>query len=493
MTHVPVFVIISCLGLAFALPVLCRFRPRPAGWLVRALLMLNTALVARVLLFVNHQGTFYYHLGSWPPPWGIELSIDYLGLFTALVVHGVSLAVVFYAQTDLAGEVDPRMHHWYYTLFLLLLASMTGICFSGDFFNIFVFVEIATIGACGIIALKRHPDCVEASLKYLILSTLGSGLILLSLAILYMVTGHLNLRYIAQHMPTAWAAYPLNVNISLALLVVGFGVKAALFPLHIWLPDAHSSAPAPSSAILSGVLVKIYAVALIRLIHTVYGHKLHQMIPVTQVLLLLATLAIFAGSLFAIGQRDIKRMLAYSTVAQMGYIFLGVALLTENAVVGGVTHIFNHALMKSMLFMAAGAVVYQKGFRRISDFHGLGREMPITMAVFGIGALSMVGIPGFNGFISKVYLAIGALDAGRPVYVAVILISSLLNAAYYLPIVTRAFFNQETGPATFRVDRLPLSMKATLVILGGLCIYFGLVPGSLLRLVQKAVQSLLAT
>lgn len=491
MIHLPILMIVICLMSAFLIPLLGKKLPNVVGPLVRLVLALNSIATFALLWYVNQNGKFQYYLGSWESPWGIALRIDYLGLFMLMVINLISLIILVYAEKDLSHEIEDGLQPWYYTLFILLVGAMIALAISNDLFNIFVFTEITTITACGIIAVKSNKMCVEAALKYLLLSTLGSGLILLAIALVYMVTGHFNLDYIAAELPNAMQAYPLNILVSLALFLVGFGLKSALFPLHVWLPDAHSSAPTPSSAILSGVVVKIYAIVLLRLIFTVYGLDIFTQIPIAEILLFMSTLAIFAGSLFAIAQEDIKRMLAFSSVAQIGYIFLGIALINVNGVSGGILHIANHAVMKSLLFLTAGAIIYKTGTRKISELEGMGFKMPITMILFSIGALSMVGIPGFNGFISKYYLVLGALDAHKPFYALVIILSSLLNAVYYLPIVIKAFFGQNHG-ATFTNDGLPKRMLIPMIILGAAAIIFGIIPGNLFSLVQKAAEILLA-
>ncbi len=490
--HIPVIVICTSLIGAFLAPVLGKYRPALVGLMARLIAPVNALLLVILLRYVDAGETFHYYMGGWAPPWGIALSVDYLAIYVALIIHLVSAVILLYAKDDLFGEVRGDLHRWYYTLFLLLVAAMTALAFSHDFFNIFVFTEIATIAACALIAIKPKKECIEASFKYLILSTVGSGFILLALALIYMVTGHFNLTLVAQNMGAAAEAYPLNIMVSLALLIVGFGVKSALFPLHVWLPDAHSSAPSPSSAVLSGLVVKIYAVVLIRIILTVFGGEVLAAAPIADMILIIASVAIIAGSLFALAQTDIKLLLAFSTVAQVGYIYMGISLLSETGTMGGLVHIFNHALMKTLLFLAAGAIIHQTGLRKISDLDGIAKRMPITMAVFSVGALSMVGIPGFNGFISKMYLATGAFDAGKPVFILVILMSSLLNGLYYLPIVVRAFLGTNAEEGKFAKDELPLSMTFPLVILGLACIYFGLLPGSLLELVRKAAHYLIA-
>lgn len=490
MIHLPVLIVVLCLLTAFLIPLLAKIKPKIIGPLVRMVILINSALVFLTLWYVNKNGIYNYHLGGWQPPWGIEFSVDYLAIFMLIVINVISYFILLYAKVDLSHEIEDDLQPWYYTLFILLIGAMSGLSLSNDLFNIYVFTEITTITACGIIAVKSNKACVEASLKYLILSTLGSGLILFAIALVYMVTGHFNLDFVAAQLPNAIGNYPLNIVVSLALFIVGFGIKSALFPLHVWLPDAHSSAPTPSSAVLSGVVVKVYAIVLLRIIYSVYGIEIFTMIPIAEVILALSTLAIFAGSLFAIAQEDIKRMLAFSSVAQIGYIFLGIALVNNYAVAGGILHIVNHALIKSLLFLTAGAIIYKTGIRKISDLEGIGFKMPITMILFSIGALSMVGLPGFNGFISKYYLVLGAIDAQRPFYALVIIISSLLNAVYYLPIIIKAFFGQEH--LTFSNDGLPKTMMIPMLVLGLGCIVFGMIPGNLFTLVQRAADALLA-
>ncbi|HHX73614.1 MAG TPA: monovalent cation/H+ antiporter subunit D family protein [Firmicutes bacterium] len=443
-----------------------------------------------LLLKVMRSGPFTYHFGNWPPPFGIEFAVDYLAVFTVLTLSLVGFIVLIYSIDDLRHELRAEVRGWYYTLYLTLLASMFGIAMTNDIFNLFVFIEISAIASCGIISIKESRDCIEAALKYLVLSALGSGCILLAIALLYMVTGHLNMTYLAQAMPQAAELYPYNLLASLALLLVGLGIKAALFPLHVWLPDAHAAAPSPSSAVLSGLVIKIYAVAMIKLLFRVYPAFFLARTPVAEILLWLSTLAILLGSMFAMVQEDLKKMLAYSSIAQIGYVFLGVALMGENALTGGILHIFNHAVMKAMLFLAAGAFIYATGTRRIKDLAGIGQTMPVAGIAFAVGALAMVGIPLTNGFVSKWYLALGALDVGRPFFTAVVLVSSLLNGIYYLPIIINAFFRAPSGNVA-APRALPARMTAAIVVLAAAVIIFGFFPNRMAGIVAHAAQLLL--
>lgn len=489
-THLPALVIVVPLFFAYLMPLFARWRE---GWsTVAALGVLAFSFAGSLVMAwqVMTYGPFSYQMGNWPPPWGIELYIDYLAVFVALTMTGVGLIILVFASKDLPHELKPHLLGWYYTLYLLLMASMVGMALTNDIFNLFVFVEICAIAACGIISIKGSGECLEAAFKYLVLSALGSGCLLLAIALIYMVTGHLNFTFIAQALPEAMRLYPNNILAALALLLVGIGVKAALFPLHVWLPDAHSSAPSPSSAVLSGLVIKIYAVALLRLLYQVFPASLFEVTPVMTILLWMSTLAIVVGSMFAIVQEDIKKMLAYSSVAQIGYVFLGFALLDVSALTGGILHIFNHAMMKAMLFLAAGAFIYSTGVRKLSDLAGIGRTMPIPAAAFTIGALAMVGIPLTNGFISKWYLVLGAFHGEQHFFAGVILLSSLLNGIYYLPIIVNAFFSEPHG-AVAEPKRLPLQMQVPLAVLGFGCLLFGVYPAPIMGLVTRASQALL--
>ncbi len=484
--HIPVLIIVLVLGASFSIPLVARWRKTLIFPAAVTPLAISFGLSLYLFYLVGQQGAFSYHLGEWEPPWGIELYVDYLGAYMIMVLSSISLPVLVFASRDIHHDIREEVVSWYYTLYLLLIGSMMGIALTNDLFNLFVFVEISAIAACGIISIKEDRKCIEASFKYLILSALGSGCVLLAVAMIYMITGYLNFDYVAATMTEALSLYPYNILIALSLLIVGFGVKSALFPLHVWLPDAHSSAPSPSSAVLSGLVIKIYAVALVKMLFRVFPTAIYEVVPVLDIVLFLSVLAVVFGSIFAMVQDDIKRMLAYSSIAQIGYVFMGIGLFGDRALVGGLLHIFNHAMMKAMLFLAAGMIIYATGIRRIKDLKGIGVRMPLTMAAFTIGAFAMVGIPGTSGFISKWFLALGALDLGRPFYVAIILLSSLLNGIYYFPIVVNAFFGSKIEPHPEHKD-VPASMLIPILLLAAGVIFFGFFPGPLLDLLEQAI------
>jgi len=460
--HYPALIVVIFFIAAFLSPLLYRWARRVSAALIISALIAALAMVIALMAEVQQTGVVYYHMGGWAPPWGIEFKADSLRLYILLVVISVSLWIFVFALRDLQHELKKRVIGWYYTLYALLVGSMSGIVLTNDLFNLFVLMEICAISACAIISIKEDRECLEASFKYLILSAMGTGCFLLGVVMLYMVTGYLNYGYLHVELAEAFNHYPRNIFTAAALFIVAFGTKAALFPLHVWLPDAHASAPSPSSAMLSGVVIKIYAFALFLMFYEVFPRVLLDSIPLNEIILWLAALGTLFGSIYAMLQSDLKKMLAFSSIGQIAYIFMGIGLHHDSALVGGFYHIMVHAVTKAMLFMAAGVIIYSTGVREIKDLAGVGRALPITMIAFTIGSASMVGIPGTGGLISKWYLAISALEIGRPVFVLVILASSLLNAVYYMPIVINAFMQQED----FKKEAKPVPriMLACLVI-----------------------------
>lgn len=484
--HLPVLMVILLFGVSFVVSLLGKKRRNLAFQLTLLVLGIVFIISIYLLQHVGKEGPFSYHVGGWPPPWGVELYVDYLSAYVLMVLTSISFVVLIYGVEDLRHELKSDVLHWYCSLYLLLLGAMCGIALTNDLFNLYVFIEISTIAACGIISIKDDRKCIEASLKYLILSVMGSGCFLLAVAMLYMITGNLNFTYVAQELPHVLPLYPYNIVIALSLIIVSLGVKSALFPLHVWLPDAHSSAPSPSSAVLSGLVIKIYAVALVKLLFQVFPPQIFEVIPVLDIVLFLSVLAILAGSIIAMVQDDIKKMLAYSSIAQIGFVFMGIGLFEGRALAGGLLHIFNHAMMKAMLFLAAGLIIYASGIRKIRDLKGIGMRMPLTMLAFTVGAFSMVGIPGTNGFISKWHLALGALDLERPFFVAVILLSSLLNGIYYFPIVIDAFFGTQIMPQSEHKD-VPALMLVPVMVLAVGIIFFGFYPAPVLSFIERAI------
>lgn len=437
------------------------------------LCLIVVLVLARTVII---DGPFSYFLGGWQAPWGIEVVVDGPAVFMLATITVVTLATNVYAMFDLKRELGGRTTKWFWTLNLLLMGSMMGIVMARDLFNMFVFVEIASLVACAIISVKGSGFSLDATFRYLIFSSLGTGALLMGIALTYMATGHLNMVHIAGALPGALELYPGNVYAALSFFTLGLGVKAALFPFHTWLPDAHSAAPTPSSAILSGLVVKVFAFAYWRVLTVALGPALPE-VPIGILVVILGSLATIIGSILAGGQTNIKRLLAYSTVAQLGYVFIGFGLGGERAVTGAMVYIMAHGMMKAGMFMAAGSLAAAAGSNRTDGIAGLVRTNPLTALAFLVLSLSMVGVPPSAGFTGKWYVAMGALDQGQPLVVAIVVISTALTALYLIPLVIKAFFSPAGDHA-----RVPVRNQVPALVLALLVVVLGVFPSVMIRL-----------
>ncbi|MBN2013556.1 MAG: monovalent cation/H+ antiporter subunit D family protein [Candidatus Altiarchaeota archaeon] len=432
-------------------------------------------IAASIVTSLVSSGTIHYYLGGWEPPWGIEYVIDPLSSFMVILITFISLIIVVYSRRSVEKEL-PNNEVAFYTLFMLLITGLLGIVVTGDLFNLYVFLEIASLTAYALIAVGEKRDALVASFNYLIIGTIAACFILLGIGFLYMVTGSLNMADVSTRLPEAYGQYPKVVLAALAFFVVGLSIKVALFPLHLWLPNAYTHAPSTVSALLAALMTKVGAYVMIRIIFTVFGFsfitQITDIAPLMDILSIVGALAIIVGAVFAISQTDIKRMLAYSSVSQIGYIVLGIGLSNPIGLTGGILHILHHAFMKGCLFLAVGAIIYRTGIRDIFDFQGIGRKMPYTMLAFSIAALSMVGIPPLCGFFSKWFLVLGAIESKswKVFFSLVILSSSLLNAGYFFRILERTWFGE--SPYSQR-DEAPISMLLPTLTLAAGCILLG--------------------
>ncbi len=490
--NLPVFIIIAPLVVAFLLPTFAR----------KLKFVENLVIFVQVLMFAGIGYLAYivfsrtlgetgmsYRFGGWPAPWGIELKIGNLAVFFLLVIVSVGLPVALFSKGNLEKEIGAKERVTrFYVLFLLLCAAMAGMALTNDLFNVFVLVEVATLSCCGLVSSRNHPRAAEAAFTYLILATLGSALILGGIGFIYITTGHLNMGFASEGLGHVWRESSHVVWLSASFLLVGFGVKSALFPLHIWLPDAHSTAPSPASAILSGLAVKGYFICLLKFLYNVFGITLLREFGIDKILVIAGSISIIAGSLAAIKQKELKRRLAFSTVAQIGYIFLGLGLMNEAGFSGMLFYLASHAIIKSTLFLAAGAMINATGKSKINDLAGIGRKMPVTMAAFTVASLGLVGIPLFSGFIGKWNLLLGCFDSQAIFPIIVIIAGSVLCAAYLFPIIRIAYF--EPSPKTELQDPGP-SQKLAFVLLVSAIIILGVVPGPLLELAKRAATELM--
>ena len=448
-------------------------------------LALGATLAAAVISFCNvvnviSSGPVHYQFGGWFPPIGIEYVLDPLSAFITAVINGITFLVLIHAYKVVDIELPEHKQPPYYALAMLMLCGYNGIVLTGDFFNLYVFLEISSLALYGLIAVgdKKSP---VAAFRYLIMGTVGGCFYLLGTGFLYMSTGSLNMADVKAILPVL-GAQPV-VIVSLVLMVIGFGIKMALFPLHGWLPDAYTYAPSTTSALMAPIGVKIGAYGLIRLFFFVFGIKfVTQIFPVTAVIAWLSVIAIIYGSLMAIAQDELKRMLAYSSISQIGYIGLGIGLANAYGIIGAVLHILNHGLMKACLFLVAGNLRTRLGHTRISRFdETVRKKMPWTMAAFVVGAMAMIGIPPTVGFFSKWYLALASVAAQNWIFLAVILLSSLLNAVYFFRIIERVYLKSTAGSAKQKQPDAESprkevwgSMLVPTLVLAGALILFGL-------------------
>jgi len=453
-------------------------------WRAAAAQAVAVATTAATLVFgliglfsTTRNGPVNHELGGWPPPIGIEYVLDPLSAFMASIIGLVGLLIVVY-PVDAAFGLKPRRGVPLYPLVLLLLSGLMGVVLSGDLFHLFVFIEIYALATYPLVALGGNRG-VLAALRYLLLGTIGSGLYLLGVGFLYFSTGTLNMAEMATLLP-AISDSP-SVLGALALMVIGLALKMALFPLHVWLPDAHSSAPPGVAALLAAVQVKAGAYALIRILYDVFGpaYLAADGLPVTAALTWFGAAGIVVGSVLAIRQPDVKRMLAYSTVAQLGYIGVGVGLGTPLALVAALLHVLNHAVMKSGLFLAVGGILDRTHLKAIARYAGLGKRMPITMTGFALLSLSMVGIPPLAGFWSKWYLVIASLEAGIWPLALVVGTSSLLTAVYFLRLFEQIFVLAPREQVVAEATEPSPRIWVPVLVLAGLVVVIGLTQGIL--------------
>ena len=432
---------------------------------------LALAVMAVRMLF---EPSFVYKVGGWLPPWGILLVSDGLSSLMLVVINVISfLAIIFSTKYMTTYTAKPK----YYSLFLLMVAGMNGVVITGDMFNLYVFLEIASIASYALVGFGCEKEELEASFKYLILGGVASTAVLFGIAFLYSLTGTLNMPDLAQQLELVGATK--TVAFVIALFLMGFGLKASAVPFHAWLPDAHPSAPAPISAMLSGVLIKalgIYAIA--RMMFHVFGPTA----MISSIVLFLGALSMFVGVFLAVGQSDFKRMLAYHSISQMGYVMLGLGLglnpnidpvIAAMGLFGGLFHLVNHATFKSLLFLCSGSFEYRTGTRNKYEMGGLISRMPVTSTTCSIASLSISGIPPFNGFWSKLIIIVALLKAGYTIYGVIAVFVAFMTLISFVRLLMNVIFGKL--PVKFgKLKEAPFLMVAPLVVLAILCVALGL-------------------
>jgi len=458
---------------------ICALLRRPlAAWLFACAVALLTFVASIALLMQTwQQGVLVYELGGWAAPWGIEYRIDLLNGLILTLVSGMASAVLLGGRASIWQETPAEKRGPFLVAFLLCLAGLQGIAATGDAFNLFVFLEISSLSTYALVATGRDRRALVAAYNYLIMGTIGATFILIGIGFLYMLTGTLNMTDLAERLPaltesrTAFAAF--------AFIIVGVSLKLALFPLHLWLPGAYTHASSMVTVFLAATATKVALYVLIRFCFSVFQLEFTSLaLPLEEVFITLGIVAVFAGSLVAIYQPDLKRGLAYSSVAQVGYMAIGIGVGTVIGLQAALIHLFNHALMKGALFMALAGIVYRVGNSQFSSLRGMGRQMPLTCACMLLGGLSLIGVPGTAGFISKWYLVVAVANREHWVLVALILAGSLLTAVYVWRLVetlylTPAAYRGDADPAAGSTEA-PAGLLVVSVVLALANVYFGL-------------------
>ena len=441
-----------------------------ASW---ATFFISVSLLQRALI----EGPIRYALGGWAPPWGIEYRIDALSGFVLMLVSLIGAVVLTYAPRSVAAEVPRDRHHLFLAAYMLCLTGLLGIVITGDLFNVFVFLEVSALSSYVLIGLGRGRQALTAAFQYLVLGTIGATFILIGIGLLYMMTGTLNMADIAQRLPQV--ATTRTVLAGLGFLSIGLFIKMALFPLHVWLPNAYSYAPSMVTAFLAATATKVSVYVTLRFVFAISAIEMKWGTSKLGTMLIGLSLAgILVASTVAIFQRDAKRLLAYSSVAQIGYMVLGIGFASVTGLTATIVHLFNHALTKGGMFLALGCIAYRmapKNGLPTDALRGIGRRMPWTSFAFVLGGLSLIGVPLTAGFISKVYLIRAALEVGMWPIAAAVLFSSLLAVIYVWRLVELIYFFPPLDPQNDEsVREAPLSMLVATWALVLAAIAFGI-------------------
>jgi multicomponent Na+:H+ antiporter subunit D len=468
-------------------PALARGRPGLArGWAL-AVTAFCTVAAAVLTRRVALEGPFSYLMGGWAAPWGIELRFDEFSAAALFICVIMLLALCFSGPYVRRAVPGPRIV-WYYSLLLVNLGGMIGFVVTADLFNLFVFMELVAVSSYALVAVGGGRTAALAAFKYLMAGAVSSALILFCIGVLHALTGSLNMADVALRLAAVESRAP--VQLALAGMTAAFMVKAGLFPVHVWLPDAHAIAPSPINAVSSALVVKLGIIGLLRIFPLFGAAGAVSLAPLYEALAWLGAISILAGAFFALFQQDIKLMLAYSTISNIGYIVLGLGLAGELAVTGAGIHVLNHAIIKAALFLAAGAMIHQSGYRTLHDLRGIGRVMPLTTLALLIGALSIVGLPPTAGFLGKWYIALGALEAGRPGFAVAVLGGALLIFIYFARMLNAFYFRAPSHEEMLAVREAPASMLGPVLLLAALCVLGGLFGRWPVMLIAPAVSRL---
>jgi proton-translocating NADH-quinone oxidoreductase chain N len=477
----PVLLIAIPLGLTFAIPLL-GFISKHISKYIPILGMMFNLVVAITLIPRVINEPIIVKLGGFPPPFCINLMVDSLGVFLAALIALIGLMISIYAVDYIKKGATQNYH----MLYLLLLIGATGIVLTGDIFNLFVFFEILCISSYALVAYNGDKPGIESGVKYLVQGTIGSGLILMGIALLYGNFGTLNMAHIAQKINSTTQ---ISIFLPLALLITGFGVEAAMFPLNAWLPDAHSSAPSSISAILSGIAIKMGVYAVIRILFTLFGAS-----SLLHGILFVGLLTLLVGEFAAFRQNNIKRMLAYSSTGQIGLIICAFGIASAMGIKGALFQITSHALAKALLFLCVGYMIYRSGSMEINSLAGMGKRMPLISFAFAIGVFSLIGFPPFVGFASKFLIVKATLaqhDLLLTIFLGFVLLATIIEGAYFLKVIQTIYFKDTIQQTNQSRNGTSVAALIPICILMVLIICIGIYPDVLSKILNSAAGMLL--
>lgn len=500
-SYIPLFVIIP-LAAAFLIPIIGRF----FGGFQKTLSSVVFAFLSFLSLyfmFSRDQNTYIYMIGGWEPMNGIPIAIyftlDGLTVFMLTIINLISFFAAFYAISYIKRFTAENN---FYALFCLMVGGMNGVVLTGDLFNLFVFLEIAVIASYALVAFGIEKNELEASFKYQVLGGIASILILFGIGMIYWKTKTLNIADVSSILSNSQQdTYLLFTQI---IFITGFGLKAALIPFHAWLPDAHSSAPSPISAMLSGVLIKAIGIySIIRLFFNMFPLSSE----VTTIIIILGTVSMVLGVFLAVGQWDIKRLLAYHSISQMGYVVIGVGMgmmiivnggdqsVAALSIAGGLFHLFNHAVFKGLLFLNAGAIEYETGTRNLKEMGRLSEYMPVTYSTSLGASMAISGIPPFNGFFSKLIIILAAIKGKFYLLAVLAILVSIITLASFLKFQKFSFFNKQKNLKSHKISEVPFFMCFSMIALAILCLALSLLifPGIRETILNPAVDALINT
>ena len=434
------------------------------------------AFCIQLLTAVADHGPISYHLGDWAPPHGIEYRIDMANAIVLALVSGIASLVLPFSYKSVEKEVDKRQLSNFYGALLICMTGLLGVTITGDAFNVFVFLEISSLSTYAMIALGARSDrrALTSAFNYLVMGTIGATFFVIGIGLLYQATGTLNIADLRAQLE---GQDNRVIQAGFTFILVGIGLKVAMFPMHLWLPNAYTYAPSAVSAFIAATSTKVSIYVLIRFCYSVFGLDYSFLqAAFAYVLLPLGVVGMFAASIVAVFQEDVKRLLAYSSVGQIGYMLLGLGLGTEAGLSAALVHVVNHGLMKGALFMAVACVVYRLGSHKCAAFEGLARRMPFTAGAFIISGLSLIGVPLTVGFVSKWYLLSASFEAGYAWAAFLIVASSFVAVMYVGRIVELMVLRPAPteGPYAQSIKEAPLSMIIPMWILTLANVYFGL-------------------